>query len=78
MNDIPHLRAFCGLTKMVLMVPESVGTQPLLINKQLTFYEMSDLGNPGRTNSAQRSYLLGDDHSGINIMRRVGWNNQIQ
>ena len=72
MDEIGNLYPPVDLAKVVLVMPETVRTETLLIHEQVRLPDMGDLGHPADRYSKQRTGRVRDDHPRIHPGRRSG------
>ena len=68
MNQIMYFDSAGHLPKAVLVVPETIRSEALLVNKEIRPVDMGYLGCPVDSHSQKRSHGIGDDLSGISTV----------
>jgi len=69
MYDITHLHSTGNFCEMMLMVPEPVWPEALLVHEHPGLVDMGDLRNPVHRHPGQCRNLINDDQSGMDSRR---------
>jgi hypothetical protein len=69
-EDIFHLHASFHFPEMMFVMPYAVWPRTLFINKVTTLNRLGNFGDPGKRNTHQRTYPVGDNHAGIHFRSR--------
>jgi hypothetical protein len=68
-HDVIYLDTFFAYMKKMLVVPEPVGSQPLLVNETPRGIDMGDLGQPTHLQPKQRRDMIVYQHAGSHVGR---------
>ena len=68
MNQIPAMETFGRFQKEMLMMPESVRAESLLIHKEMGLLYMRYFRYPGYWNSSKGTHPVGYNHAGIHLL----------
>ncbi len=74
MHEVFHRGSSFHLAEVVLVMPETVGTETLLVHEQVRLPDMGDLGHPADRDPKQRPDRVRDDHPWNHPGRRLGDN----
>ena len=66
MYEIGHLDAGCRFAEMVLVMPETVGTATLFVDKIDSFIDLGDLCHPVHPKPGKGAQPVLDDLTGVN------------
>jgi hypothetical protein len=66
-DQVPNLHAPRNLPEMVLVVPEAIRAEALLVDKEVWFPAVCDFSHPGERQTQKGTHRVGDDHAGIHV-----------
>jgi len=72
MDHVGHFNAPGNLPEEVLVVPESVRTDALLIDEEFMFFNLADLGDPGYGDPKHGPDYVSDDLPGVHLRPGIG------
>src|SRR5512143_2823581 len=70
-DEVLHFDAPFHLPEVVLVVPEPVRSEPLLVDEQRRLPHVGDLRDPPHRDPRDRADAVRDDHAGVHLPRRV-------
>src|SRR5659263_115103 len=72
MHEVFHRGSSFNLAEVVLVMPEPVGTETLLVHEHPGFQNMRDFGYPADRDAGENTYGVRHDHPGMHPQRDVG------
>src|SRR5579883_1296836 len=77
MHDIFYLDAALGFAENMLVMPEAVRTETLLVNEQARLVNVTYLCNPINGKIQERTHAISYYHSGVHLFRNFGCDSEV-